>query len=500
MFSVESLKDNISAYYKNKLSPIQNAEQHLILDEFLKYTKLADANFELTQAINYDTARIKNADDLARKQMKTKSAERTGLLSSPSKIMSSSFLGTEERMLDKSTDALGTILKFNSPEFRDVLDQAIEEYASGYLSNDTFNQVAEKLSASFLDYVIQTNLNTLNVNELLQSADSVAIRLEKAKAQYPGVKILQDLVVVSSETPNGPKSIKLRVNAKEAYDQNLYIGMMREMRDNPSTANLFKDIVKLAIVQGTYQSAVSIKNVVPIEDYADIVTPIVSAVSVTPSIRNFAKDNWFQRNNWNDSNIVPRISPNINEENTTFVGEDVTGNEVFQYEFTGFQPIPGQKESVLVLSPYSKGSNSDVIAIPRIFNMNGEMIDFVTGKTVTKTQYRQRKAKGDLTLKEVYGYQKVKFSDGTPLTNYKGNFVYKQINLYGDGALASEYHDNFAPSQLNNNTAKVETEIPNADIIKFFTGSEEKNVSLNNAETISKEAASKLNFKKGPCK
>ena len=36
------------------------------------------------------------------------------------------------------------------------------------------------------------------------------------------------------------------------------------------------NIVKIAIVQGNYQSAVSIKNIVPLEDYAAIVSPIIT--------------------------------------------------------------------------------------------------------------------------------------------------------------------------------------------------------------------------------
>ena len=69
----------------------------------------------------------------------------------------------------------------------------------------------------------------------------------------------------------------------------------------------------------------------------------------------------------------------------------------------------------------------------------------------------------------------LKFANGEPLTytEIKGEeeetkHVYKLINLYGDGALASEYYLNFRPSVLDNGTVKISNEIPDADIINYF--------------------------------
>jgi hypothetical protein len=65
--------------------------------------------------------------------------------------------------------------------------------------------------------------------------------------------------------------------------------------------------------------------------------------------------------------------------------------------------------------------------------------------------------------------------DGTPVTFtsvYKGedmvNHVYKLINLYGDNPYTTEYYPDFRPSALNNNTMKIDSEIPNNDIIDHF--------------------------------
>jgi hypothetical protein len=472
-----NFEDNISSYAKDTMNETQNAEQHKILNEFLSYVTLADENFNFTQAINYDTSTFRNADDFYRKEMMTDRAQNKGAISSPQKVLDSSFLGTEKTVLDQSNSALGAILKFNQPEFRGVLENTIQQYAEKfYMAKDTFNRVAEKATASLLDYIIQTGRkNALNISELSFGPGSVAVKLEEDKQKYPNVQILQDLVVVSAERPNSPKTIKLKANTKEAYDENMYIGMMRELRDNPDTNQLYKDLIKVAIIQGTYQSAVSIKNIVPIEDYSTEVKDIVNTAVVDTNVQEFAKNNWFQRNNWKNPDITPAIAPYIDEESITELGE-FKNEIVSQYKFTGFVEIPevgiGENDKlVLSVGERSKAAGYDMITIPRIITTKyGEMIDFMTGKTITRAGYAELKAKGDPIIGQMFGYQKVKFVSGEALRTYKGKFVFKMVNLYGDGQFTSEYYKFNKPSELDNNTGKVNNEIPNSEIIKYFTG------------------------------
>ena len=478
-----NFEDNISSFANNTMTEAQNAEQHKILNEFLSYVALADENFNFTQAINYDTTTFRNADDFYRKELMTDRAQDKGAISSPKKVLDSSFLGTEKTVLDQSNTALGAILKFNQSEFRGVLEDTIQQYAEKfYIAKDKFNRVAEKTTASLLDYIIQTGRkNPLNISELSFGPESVAVKLEEAKQKYPNKQILQDLVVVSAERPNSPKTIKLRANTKEAYDENMYIGMMRELRDDPNTNQLYRDLIKAAIIQGTYQSAVSIKNIIPIEDYSAEVKDIVNTAVVDENVREFARNNWYQRNNWKNSDITPSIAPYVDEESVTEIGE-FKNQIVSQYKFTGFVEIPeigvGENDKlVLTVGEKSKAAGYDLVTIPRIITTKyGERIDFMTGKTVTKTAYDEMKAKGDPMINQVFGYQKVKFVGGEALRTYKGKFVFKMVNLYGDGQFISEYHKFNKPSELDNNTGKVTDEIPNSEIVKYFTGIEEKEV------------------------
>lgn len=488
--NTDNLKQNISKYSQDKkLTDRENAEQQLLLDEFVKYTKLANANFAITQAINYDTTSFGSADELNRKQVKTELEEASNLISSPNKILNSSFLGELSSLLDKSTIALGEILKFNQFDFRSIIKDAIRDYAANqYISKDKFKRISEKLSASFLDYIIQIKSDVINVKQLVTGKESVANRIEAAKIAHPEVRILQDFERVSTDLPGGTQSVKLKVNLKDAYEENLYIGYMREMRDNPATYDLYQDLVKLAIVQGTYQSAISFKNIVPIEDYAAVVAPIMQNVIVDEDIKNFAINNMFQRNNYKDGDIVVKVNP-------TFW--DVNGpgySEINIDPYTGY-PLPSSYWSpsfpeietlgitpvhrrIFELSPKAIGAGNNLIAVSRVVSLNGgsEMIDFITGKTITSFDFKERKLKGDTSLYRTYGYQLVKKTDGSPLLTPKGYYVYKLANLYGDGQYASEYYPAPVRSQLNNNTEQIQTEIPDEDIRAYYNEIGEKSL------------------------
>jgi predicted NAD-dependent protein-ADP-ribosyltransferase YbiA (DUF1768 family) len=104
----------------------------------------------------------------------------------------------------------------------------------------------------------------------------------------------------------------------------------------------------------------------------------------------------------------------------------------------------------------------------------GARVNMDNGETVTNSMFAIRKSKGDLSLKDVFGYQKVKYADGSPLIIYnekgEGSHVYKMVNLYGDGQLVSEYYENNIPSVLDNGTVKIANEITDEEIIAHYGG------------------------------
>ena len=500
-FNVDTLKDNIETYYNNNnkmLSVQQNAEQGAILKEFLKYSKMAEFSFKFTQATNYDTTKFKNSDTFHRKETKTDIARDVNIFSSIDELLDSSSIGNQKRLINLAMKSVGSFIKLEQEKFTDITNQVLDSFErQEFISDDDFSKIASKVKASFLDFVIQTKsgINS-NILALTTGENSIAEQLAKAKLLYPEMQLLQDLVPESSKKSDGAQTIKLKVNLKEAYDENLYVEMLRELREIDPV--LYNNIVEVAILQGTYQSPTSINNIIPIEDYSKKIKPVIDTLIDDAKTKYFTKGS-FQKNNWKDEQIVPTITPRFQfqrdenwEEIEKLLGEDPYGNDVYEYETQTFETQFDDAENkrlVLTLSPMfdgGNGANSDFVKVPRVFvNKRGQNVDLISGKTISSQAMKAMRMAGNTSLTDYYGYQKVKYSNGVPVRNYEGRYVYKLVNLLGDGNLVSEYYLDGRKSVLNNGTVKIDQEISDAKIIEYFGGDiKEEDVSLPTEEEI----------------
>lgn len=519
-FDISKLKDNIKKYSTEKLDNEENAEQQAIFNEFLKYAKMAEYNFKLTQATNYDTTKFRNSDEFSRKQSRTTLAREKNIFSSVDKILGSSFIGDQAEFIDGAMSSLGEIIKTEKDDFTIITGDVMKPYEENeFLSSDDFNRIAGKVKASFLDFVIQTQ-NTLNteIKALVVDNTSVADQLAQAKKRHPEMKILNELQVVSSDRiEGGAKSIRLRANLKDAFDTDMYTDMMRELK--VVEPELYNGLLKIALLQGTYQSSISIRNIMPLEDFAPLVKKVIDPLTSTEDIKSFSTSGVFHRNNWKDNTVVPTVQPKFflasyidpvtKERIELDPFEDAeTGELLYRHNSPSFPAFELTKDviidetnrKILLLNEIYNSSDVkyDVVKIPRIVTdkKTGERVDMLTGLTVTPATFARRRAQGDLSQKDFFGYQKVKFDNGEPLVTAKGEHVYKLVNLYGDGPLVSEYYLDNRPSVINNGTVSIETEISNADLIKFFgptTIAEETVVPLTPTATIQPEGKPAIN-------
>jgi len=486
VINTDGFKNNISKYaVSRKLDVKENAEQRKILKEFLKYAKMGEFNFDFSQATNYDTSRFGSGDMFARKQWQTEKANTVNIISSAKEILDTTFLGNQSKLLSASMQAMGAIFKLEQDNLRIITEDIMKTYGKNkYLSVDNFNKISNKAKMAFLDYIIQTKtgVNGRTQELLVDAKTSVANRLELAKQKYPDLQILKDLQVVSSDRVDGAKSVELKANLKDAYDENLYVDMMRELRDfNADTRVLYKQLVQLAILQGSYQSAISIKNIIPIEDYAAIVAPVVSSISSDETLKAFA-DGMFQRNNFDDQLIMPRVTPHFKTKSQDYAAMILGLPDTSGYYSPSFPKIDAlnlqsiDRQVLVIGDKYNqKAMNSDYIAVPRVVKLkSGVRIDVTNGNTVNNASYALRQKKGDYSLNDVFGYKRVFLSTGEPLRipDEKGDpqSVYKLVNLYGDGARATENYTDFRRSVIDNGTIKTTTELNDIDIVSFYGG------------------------------
>lgn len=493
-FSIESFKDNIKTYHSGKpLSKQQLAEQLAIFDEFLKYSKMGEHLFRLSQAMNFDTTKFRSADNFYRKRTKTDIAKSGNIFSGVEDVLNNTHIGFQAEMLSKAMASLQAIFKMEHPEIRSILNEMLLPYINElYLSNDKFEKVANRLRTSLLDYIILTKSNLYKEIEdlLVNPKTSVANRLIAAKKKYPQFEILYHLFTETGkrgdETKN-TKTLKLDVPPDNPMENNLYVGAMRELKQY--LPNLYNDIVKLAILQGGSRSPVSIKTIIPVEDYAAIITPLLEQVKHRKDIEGFL-EGWFQRNNFRDPDIAPDpdLYFDLVRDGSGFsidTGPIEKGYEILSYISKAYEranPLlkklgrkPSSREILLLSEEYhEKVVKYDVVVVPRVVRSKrtGELVSIVTGQTVTPPMMAEAFNKGDYTYYDVVGYKRVVDPvSKTPIITPEGEYIYRMINLYGDGHLASEYYPNFQKSVLENGTRKVEKELTDAEIIKAL-GSE----------------------------
>jgi hypothetical protein len=489
VIDVNNFRGAIKEYYQGKLSDKQNADQQEIFTQFLRLAKMADYSYRMSQAVNYDTTRFKSGDSLFQKQVRTQLAREANIINSVDNILNNSHIGHQELLLDYSMEALGEIMKLERDDFREITDELLRRHAENfYMSADDYEKIAIRIKASFLDYIIQTKSNIAsNISRLLvEGGDVLVDRLAALKVKYPNLQILKDLVPATSIRVDGAKSIELKANLKDAYDENLYTGMLRELRDsgNLELNEFYHDLVTLSILQGTLQSPISIKNVIPIEDYSAQIKDIIAPLTVDEDVRNFNKGA-FQRNNWKNDDVFEEYEPRFFQSEEPVDIDPYTMEDIYEYFSYSFQPnkklnLGRNQRMLMFVSENSYASQSDYLKVRRTIQQKDKdgkpfqsWVDLRSGVNIFAADFVVRKKRGDLALQDYYGYERVTYEDGTPLTitNSKGytSYVYKLINLLGDGMYASEYYLDRRPSAMNNGTVKVEKELTNGEIIQAFT-------------------------------
>jgi hypothetical protein len=83
------LRNNVG---KEKFTDAEKAQQHFMLNEFLKYAKMASHLFNVTQGTNYDTTTFNDPYLLFKKSVQFEKAQDTMIVSA-NNIMDNSFIG-----------------------------------------------------------------------------------------------------------------------------------------------------------------------------------------------------------------------------------------------------------------------------------------------------------------------------------------------------------------------------------------------------------------------
>jgi hypothetical protein len=491
LLDTASFKTNIEKYRDQKkglyrFTEEENSAQQQILDEFFKYYVMASHLFKVTQGSNYDTANFNEPALVYRKQRATENARYKSIISSVDSILNTSFIGNTAEKLIKVKGAIGTIFKLDDPAVAPIIESVLDPYVAPdkFLSEADYLGIANKVQASFIDWITQTlgegKLGSRLKALLIDQDTSVANQLFRLKKELPtDSDILNNPVFKQLEASydnsysTEVKIITLLEKANDAPTANMYTDAFRELRENPHTTELYHGLVYAAILQsGIRKSPISFTDLIPAEDYSPILSTVMQNLGTTPDLSKFANMHVFQRNNWSDDTIVPEAIMK-----KRYI-DDPQDPDAFIQE--GYRVIPGMS-NVQGSNGYSfiklhSLKDSRLTGYP-VVKVGVVRVDPETEEEYTKEKMESMRKRGDYSFKAYMLYTPIMTTitngEQIPLmradTSTPGaSFIYyKQINAWGTPGRVQEYYSTPAKSILPSNYKT--NELSDTDILNAIS-------------------------------
>jgi len=489
-----TLKNNVGKSI-SEMSPKEKTDQYLMLREFLKYAKMGEQMFHVTQGSNYDTSTFNDPYLVFKKQMQQIKAQNT-IISSVDTLLANSFIGKLADTVNSIRDAFAQIIKSDSPKVRNVIQKVLLPYVE--TSDREFVKLAQKAVSDLFDWAVQTDqkLNDMIKDILVNDGGvgrEVAMFVNSIKAKGASHPLYNNHVINIIEgipsikaAAGGANNAKLNMGENKVYDQNNVIYAFRELRDHLKGENnpLYDRIKLLAVLQsGLSSSPISFTNLLPYEDFEDIYNKTLSKLEGMPNLEDFYKLGVFQRNNWNNDDVVPYLKAALIKS----AAGRMHYNPSMKFLPDAVKQAMASNDipPVLTRSRRNREANSDYIVytwekqeeLLTKEELDKAVADRNVYKAIAAKKAEMRRA-ADYSYINKALFKKVYDDYGTALehTAYDGQkyFVYKAINAWGDSFRANEFWATDHKSVLENGFLKVEDVDNNVIISKFLDGSKVK--------------------------
>ena len=490
-----------------ELSAKENKTQQFILDEFLKYSKIANHLFMVVQATNLDTANLNDPFLIMRKDVQYEKAKST-IISSVEKLMNSSFVGTLRGTLNNIRNAYSTILLSDRDNkgagtytIRDIMTSILTPYTD---SNERdFVKISRKAVSDLFDWAIQTKsgLNNKLASILIgnETEASVAEQIIEFKNKVLANKnhplhdniILNSIALQSGNKKGKVNNLVIVGKDNKAFEQDLIISSFNELKQYLGTekGGLYGKLIRLAILQsGLTNSPISFTQLLPYEDFKYFYNEALLSLESNPDLIKFYELHSFERNNWANGDIVPlkRDKMKRNKRGEWF------------YPSHNFIDLPLKR----LLKAETDGVIPKVVAIS---NQSQEgRHDFITyqwEEFISKEEREKRRKTGDTSHVHKMLMQKVYITnennERVPLVHTSSfvdketgksvvvkKYIYKAINAWGDSFRAKEFYNEAKPSVLDNGYEKIQNEVEDEVIAKIYNNEAEKPVSLKDPKSL----------------
>jgi hypothetical protein len=441
-----------------ELTEDQKAEQQFILDEFLKYAKMAEQLFLVAQGSNYDTATFSDGYLVFKKQIQLEKAQRS-IITSVDDLLKNSFIGRLKELTGDVRNALAeTVLKSDEPSrVRGVVQKVLRPYVN--MNDRDFVKVAQTVVSNLFDWAVQID------SGLNSRIKTILIGDEKNKTAVAGevMKYVNDIKEDSEHPLFNNYAIELfsskyaqsegKVNNlivknkdNQVYNQNQLIYAFEEIKaDNPE---IYGKMVRLAVLQsGLTNSGISFTFLLPYKDFKAVYNKTLSVIEEFANLDDFYEMNVFERNNWNNSDMVPYVKAN-------WIQSKKTGkfyyNPGMSFIDKGINTAirQGTVPQLLQLSPYGAAADKDVIVY--------------SWEEGTKNEKKAMRAANDYSYIKKGLFKRV-YQGGTPLIHtytssdgtVRENYVYKMMNAWGQAMNANEFYIGPRASVIENGFEKV---------------------------------------------
>jgi hypothetical protein len=483
--NTKSLRDMVGKK-ASELSPSQKADQQFILGEFLKYAKMAEHMFLVTQGTNYDTSNFNDPYLLYKKHEQLAVARQT-IISSVDEILDNSFVGTTAETLNETRDAAAEILASDRSKVRNVIQKVIKPYVN--LSDRDFVKVAQRAVSDLFDYAVQTNTVFRNrvistmiskggfANDIIQMVKEI-----KANPNHPMFNnhVINIIVpqLAPEASPNSANNIKIKGATNKIYDQNSIIYSFRELKEyleGKGELFMYKKFEMLALYQsGLSVNRLSFTSLLPYEDFENIYNDTIQRLEELPNLETFASLNVFERNNWANDDIVPYEKARLIKE------KDGTPkyNPAMEYLPPNIKNAVKNGDIPPIISRSVLGRNSD-----------RDFFVYSWEDNISKEKKAEMRKKGDFSYIKRGLFRRVKVN-GQPFINTSNNkeyYIYQAVNAWGARERAQEFYDVEKPSEIDNGFIKVTNVAADEKIVNLFIS---KGVTATQAKTqVSKEGS-----------
>jgi CRISPR/Cas system CMR-associated protein Cmr5 small subunit len=237
------------------LTEDEKLEQQFMLREFLKYAKMAEQLFYVSQGTNFDTANL-NDPFLVFKKMEQLERAKNTIFSDVEEFMKASFLGNLGEANADFRNLASNFLLSDRGQVRNTIQDVLRNYTD--MNDYDFLKIAQTTVLNLFDWAVQNDqaLNT-KIEEILISETGTASKIAKflgsIKEGHPlyGNYVVDVLSPRPSQRVGQANNLYIKNKANKVYDQNRTIYAFEELKSyltSQGKTQLYDDLVKLSIL------------------------------------------------------------------------------------------------------------------------------------------------------------------------------------------------------------------------------------------------------------